>query len=104
MSTQTEVYEKLEAEFDDFRGESARFRKQRIPRIEQLIWEAKFLNDHVYLSEKCTGFLGHCKEMARLRQPRHYEESQCICFALGDLSGIEWILVEGGPAQSGPDC
>ena len=99
MSKESEVYEKMESEFDTFMSESASFRKQRLLRIEHLVSEAKHLNQHAYLSEKCTGLLKCCREMSRLRQPHDYDEDQCISFALGDLSGIKWILVDGGPTQ-----
>ena len=101
MKRQEEVYEKLESEFQAFCEEDAHSRRERLPRIEHLISEAKFLNQHVYLSEKCAGFLSHCRQMSRLRQPRSYDDSSCASFARGDLWGIKWILVEGGPNGDG---
>lgn len=100
VNREAEVFANLESEFQKFRDEYALARRERLPRIEHLIYQVTMMNQDGYLAGKCTSFLDCCKEMSRLRQPRSYDESQCISFALGDLSGIRWVLIEGGPNAS----
>ncbi len=90
------IYENLEQQFALFQEEFAQARRDRLPHIEYLLSQAKLINSYAYLSEKCTGLLGCCKDMARLRQPTSYDESETVCFALADLNGIRYVLVEGG--------
>ena len=86
----------LKDEFSTFREAYPSQRKQRLSHLEYLCSQARSAEHSAYLGGKCTAFLECCRQMARLRQPRTYDESQVVSHALGDLNMIETLLLASG--------
>lgn len=81
--------DELEKLFDQFKNSFPERRKQILSQVESKCIEIKGRSGDSYVSQKCTSLVVACKNLARLRQPKNYDESRDIVFALGDISIIK---------------
>ncbi len=97
--TASAAAEELYEAFDEFQHSVGTLRKERLARMQSLCTSLQHKYGGIRLSEKCTGLLGVCKDMARLRQPAHYDEQHSIQIAHHDLSAIADILNNANSEQ-----
>lgn len=89
MSTDP-LIQKLENAFNEFRSLSSTYRQSKLHEIESICTEIRFAYGRdSYVSGKLIDFLESCRQMARKRQPKSYNESSTISFALGDISTMD---------------
>ncbi len=89
MQNSTKWIIELKELFETFKTSPPKSRKSILPRIELACTQIQSFGVSPYVSQCCTRLLESCRQMARLRQPKDYDESTLISRALGDLSSIE---------------
>lgn len=85
-------HKELSPAFAEFRSLPRSERKAYLPKIEHLVYRVEMASNDGYISEKCAGLISACNNMARLRQPKTYNELSEISWALGCISVIQDIL------------
>lgn len=87
----------LEAFWDRFRYSTSKDRQAALPKLTRIRAEiATITSGDEYTMECFSKFTGACRQLARLRQPREFDESGVVSYALGDLSNIRSWLARFG--------
>lgn len=84
--------QQLEEEFRVFTNSGAATRSSMLPQLLALISSARSANFRN--SSHCTKLEETCRHMARLRQPKNYNESASSSYALNDLYRVSEYLRE----------
>ena len=89
MSRPHPLATELKQLFSDFQRELPASRKSMLPCIKSLALSIKSQSGNSYVSQKCTSLFVCCENLARLRQPKWFDENREIVLALGDISKIQ---------------
>lgn len=82
--------QKLYVAFNEFRNLMPAYRHTKLREIESMCNEIRSQYAHdSYVSETLVDILESCRQMARKRQPKNYNESTAVSFVLGDISTID---------------